>query len=302
MTRWLVTGATGMLGRDVVAALRAAGEGARTTALGRDGLDITDAARVREAVAGHDVVVNTAAWTDVDGAEADEEAAAAVNGTGVRHLAAACARHGARLLHVSTDYVFPGAGTTPWAEDAAPAPENAYGRTKLAGERAVRELLPAHGYTVRTAWLYGAHGANFVATVLRLASEREVLEVVDDQTGQPTWTGALAPRLVALGRSAAAGSAPPGVYHGTASGSATWYELARHAFRRAGLDPARVRPVGSDRYPRPAPRPSWSVLGHEGWARAGMAPLDPWPAMLERAFAEGVFADRARDSGGLPRP
>ncbi|MFE9046281.1 dTDP-4-dehydrorhamnose reductase [Streptomyces sp. NPDC012421] len=289
MTRWLVTGATGMLGRDLVSALRAAGEASRTTALGRADLDVTDASRTADAVAGHDVVVNAAAWTDVDGAEANEAAAAAVNATGVRHLAAACARHGARLVHVSTDYVFPGDGTAPWAEDAEPAPVNAYGRGKLAGERAVREILPAHGYTVRTAWLYGAHGPNFVSTVLRLAAERDALEVVDDQTGQPTWSAALAARLVALGRAADAGTAPPGVYHGTAAGRATWYELARYAFVRAGLDPARVRPVGSDRFPRPAPRPRWSVLGHEGWARAGMAPLAPWRHMLEHAFADGVF-------------
>ncbi|MFE1291265.1 dTDP-4-dehydrorhamnose reductase [Streptomyces sp. NPDC058751] len=302
MTRWLVTGAAGMLGRDVVAALRAADEEPRTTALDRNGLDITDAAAVRDAVAGHDVVVNTAAWTNVDGAEADEAAAKAVNATGVRQLAAACAQHGARLLHVSTDYVFPGGGTAPWAEDAEPAPVNAYGRTKLAGERAVRELLPAHGYTIRTAWLYGAHGPNFVTTMLRLAAERDELEVVDDQTGQPTWTGALATRLVELGRSATAGSAPPGIYHGTAAGRATWCELARCAFVRAGLDPARVRPVGSDRYPRTAPRPSWSVLGQEGWARAGMSPLAPWRTMLEQAFAEGVFAAQVPVSRGRLDP
>ncbi|MGW0536611.1 dTDP-4-dehydrorhamnose reductase [Streptomyces sp. NPDC003032] len=297
MTRWLVTGATGMLGRDVADALRAAGEGPGTTALGRAGLDITDAAAVRDAVAGHDVVVNTAAWTDVDGAEADEAAASAANATGVRNLAAACAPHRARLLHISTDYVFSGSGTVPWAEDAEPAPVNAYGRTKLAGERAVRELLPAHGYTVRTAWLYGAHGPNFVSTMLRLAAERDVLDVVADQRGQPTWSGALAARLVALGRATLVGDAPPGVYHGTATGRATWFSLAREAFALAGLDPRRIRPVGSERYPRPAPRPAWSVLGHEGWAHAGMSPLAPWRDMLAQAFGEGVFGGGRVGSG-----
>ncbi|HEY9328950.1 MAG TPA: dTDP-4-dehydrorhamnose reductase [Streptomyces sp.] len=295
MTRWLVTGATGMLGRDLTRVLRAAGDGTVTTALGRAELDITDPSQVLDAVAGHDVVVNAAAWTDVDGAEGDEAGAQAVNATAVRHLATACARHGARLLHVSTDYVFPGDGTLPWSETAVPDPVNAYGRSKLAGERAVRELLPAHGYTVRTAWLYGAHGANFVATVLRLAASREELDVVDDQTGQPTWSGALAARLVALGRSALAGEAPAGVYHGTATGRATWCTLAREAFVLAGLDPERIRAVGSERYPRPAPRPSWSVLGHEGWARAGMTPLAPWRSMLADAFAEGVFPAAGAD-------
>ncbi|MCX4733327.1 dTDP-4-dehydrorhamnose reductase [Streptomyces sp. NBC_01363] len=289
MTRWLVTGASGMLGRDLTGVLRAAGEGPATTALGRKELDITDRSQVLDAVAGHDVVVNAAAWTDVDGAECDEAGAQAVNATAVRHLATACARHGARLPHVSTDYVFPGDGTVPWSETAAPDPVNAYGRSKLAGERAVRELLPAHGYTVRTAWLYGAHGANFVATMLRLAASREELDVVDDQTGQPTWSGALAARLVALGQSALAGDAPSGIYHGTATGRATWCTLAREAFVLAGLDPERIRAVCSERYPRPAPRPAWSVLGHEGWTRAGMAPLAPWRSMLASAFAEGVF-------------
>ncbi|MEU2507853.1 dTDP-4-dehydrorhamnose reductase [Streptomyces sp. NPDC007863] len=289
MTRWLVTGATGMLGRDMVTALRQAGE-AEVTALGRGKLDITDAAGVLDAVAEHDLVINTAAWTDVDGAEADEAAAFAVNATGVRHLAVACARHRSRLLHISTDYVFSGATTLPWAEGAVPSPANAYGRTKLAGERMLHTVLPDHGYTVRTAWLYGAHGPNFVDTVLRLAADREVLEVVDDQTGQPTWSHALATRLVELGRAAATGTAHPGVYHGTASGRATWYALAREAFALAGLAPERIEPVTSDRYPRRAPRPSWSVLGHQGWERAGLAPLAPWRAMLSHAFTAGVFA------------
>ncbi|MFH8259634.1 dTDP-4-dehydrorhamnose reductase [Streptomyces roseolus] len=286
--RWLVTGATGMLGRDVVTALRQAGE-AKVTALGRDDLDITDATRVLDAVTGHELVINAAAWTDVDGAETNEAAAFAVNSTGVHNLATACARRRSRLLHISTDYVFSGTNAVPWAEGAVPTPANAYGRTKLAGERTLHAVLPDHGYTVRTAWLYGAHGRNFVDTVLRLAADREVLEVVHDQTGQPTWSYALATRLVALGRAAAAGTARPGVYHGTATGRATWYALAREAFTLAGLAPGRIKPVSSDQFPRRAPRPSWSVLGHHGWERAGMAPLAPWRAMLSRAFAAGVF-------------
>lgn len=281
--RWLVTGAAGMLGRDVATVL----DGAEVTALGRAQLDITDAGAADDAVRGHDVVVNTAAWTDVDGAETAEAAATAVNGAGPAHLAAACARHGARLVHVSTDYVFDGAATTPYPEDAPTSPRSAYGRSKLAGERAVLSALPGAGYVVRTAWLYGEHGGNFVKTMARLSADRDTLDVVDDQRGQPTWSMDVASRLVELART----RAPAGVYHATNSGETTWFGLARAVFAQLGLDPERVRPTTTDRFPRPAPRPAYSVLGHDGWARAGLPPLRPWdealaeaaPAVLPRA-------------------
>ena len=281
MKRWLVTGAGGMLGRDLVSVLSAAGHD--VTAARRADLDITDATAVKAAVAGHDVVVNAAAWTDVDGAEADEAAATAVNGTGTRHIAAACAATGARLLHVSTDYVFPGDATAPYPEDAPTDPVNGYGRSKLAGEVAVRDLLPDTGYIVRTAWLYGAHGPNFVATMLRLAQSRDIVDVVDDQRGQPTWSFALAEQLVRLGLAAVDGTARAGAYHGTASGETTWFGLARAVFEEAGLNPARVHPTTSDKFVRPARRPAFSVLGHDRWAAAGLAPLPRWRTMLTSA-------------------
>ncbi|AUG77778.1 dTDP-4-dehydrorhamnose reductase [Kitasatospora sp. MMS16-BH015] len=284
MTSWLVTGAGGMLGRDVVSVL---GD-APVTALDRGALDITDPAAVWAAVAGHDVVVNCAAWTDVDGAETAEEAATAVNGTGVRHLAEACAQTGARLIQVSTDYVLPGDAGQPYPEDAATGPLNAYGRSKLVGERAVLELLPERGYIVRTAWLYGEHGGNFVATMLKLAAQRPSLDVVDDQLGQPTWSLALAGQLVALGRAA---EAPAGIYHGTATGSATWYELARTAYELTGLDPDRIKPTSSAAFPRPATRPGYSVLGHDRWQAAGLAPLPAWRDSLAEALRRPAFAD-----------
>ncbi len=287
--RWLVTGAGGMLGRDLCAVL-AADPAAEVTALGRDRLDITDADAVRAAVAGHHVVVNAAAWTDVDGAESAEAEATAVNGGGARNVAAACAAAGAVLLHVSTDYVFPGDARLPYREDAPPAPPNAYGRGKLAGERAVAELLPYTGYTVRTAWLYGEHGGGFVGTMLRLAGSRATLRVVDDQRGQPTWTYALARRMAELGRVALAGRAPAGTYHGTASGSTTWYGLARAVFELAGLDPERVHPCTSEAYPRVAARPAYSVLHHGGWADAGLAPLPHWRTTLAEALRRPGFA------------
>ena len=283
MSRWLVTGAGGMLGRDLVEVLGAT-PGVTVTGLARAGLDVTDAAAAEAAVAGHDVVVNAAGWTDVDGAESAEAEAARVNGAGPRNLAAACARHGAVLLQLSTDYVFRGDAASPYPEDAPTGPVNAYGRGKLAGERAVRELLPEHGFVVRTAWLYGAHGRNFVNTMLALAGQRETLDVVDDQVGQPTWTRALAVRLAALGGAAVSGRAPAGVYHATASGQVSWCGLARAVFALSGLDPERVRPTTSDRFVRPAPRPSYSVLGHAAWQRAGMAPMADWHAELAAAL------------------
>ncbi|MFR9777145.1 dTDP-4-dehydrorhamnose reductase [Micromonospora sp. MS34] len=284
MTRVLVTGAGGMLGQDLLAVLRSRDD-LTVTAATRATLDITDAEAVRAAVTGHDVVFNTAAWTDVDGAEQAEATATAVNGDGVAHLARACADTGARLLHVSTDYVFPGDAGTPYPEDAPTDPVNAYGRSKLAGERAVVRFLPDTGYVVRTAWLYGAHGPNFVATMLRLAEQRETLDVVDDQQGQPTWSYALGTRLVALADAALAGRAPAGIYHGTCSGRTTWYGLARAVFTLAGLDPDRIRPTTSDRFPRPAARPAYSVLGHDRWAAARLEPLPDWHETLSDAFS-----------------
>ncbi|WP_374778379.1 dTDP-4-dehydrorhamnose reductase [Streptomyces sp. NBC_01310] len=285
-----------MLGQDVLTALKDAG--IEAVGLGRTDLDITDPAAVRAAVDGVAVVVNCAAWTDVDGAETAEDAATAVNGTAVRVLAEACAAAGARLLHISTDYVLPGDASEPYREDAATGPVNAYGRTKLVGEQAVAEVLPQDGYVVRSAWLYGEHGHNFVATMLKLAAVRDSLDVVDDQHGQPTWSYALARHLVALGRAALDGKAPAGVYHGTAGGRTTWMGLAREAYRLSGLDPERIRPTTSDAYVRPAVRPAFSVLGHDRWAEAGLPPLADWHEQLAEALTAPGFtalADQARD-------
>ena len=287
MTRLLVTGAGGMLGRDLLAAAADRAD-LHLTAATRAELDITDPVAVSAAVAGHDLVLNAAAWTDVDGAERFEVEATAVNGDGVANLARACAAAGARLVHVSTDYVFAGGASRPYPEDAPTAPVNAYGRSKLAGELAVAKLLPEAGYLVRTGWLYGWHGRNFVTTVLRLADQREHLDVVDDQRGQPTWSYALAGQLLVLADAALSGRAAPGVYHGTTSGPTTWYGLARAVFALRGLDPDRIRPTTSAQFPRPAPRPAYSVLAHERWAAAGLPALPDWHATLTEAL--GSFA------------
>lgn len=288
MSRWLVTGASGMLGRDLVTVLSAM-PGTRLTATSRAQLDITDAVAVRAAVVGQDVIVNAAAWTDVDGAEADEAGAAAVNAKGTENVAAACAESGSILVHVSTDYVFSGDASTAYPEDAPLAPMNAYGRTKAAGEAAVRTLMPERGYVVRTAWLYGEHGRNFVATILRAAAQGKPFKVVDDAVGQPTWSRELAKQLTALGEAAVAGGAPPGVYHGTASGSTSWHGLARAVLELSGLDPGLAWPVASDTLARPARRPAFSVFDHRCWARTDIAPLAHWRSMLAEALTSRAF-------------
>ncbi|MFI5496981.1 dTDP-4-dehydrorhamnose reductase [Actinoplanes sp. NPDC051859] len=275
--RWLITGAGGMLGRDLGTVLAAAGE-RDVLAATRADLDITDPAAVRDAVTGADIVVNTAAWTDVDGAEAAEQQATEINGHAVANLAAVA---GSRLIHLSTDYVFDGRATVPYPEDTVPAPINAYGRGKALGEQAV---LAAGGYVVRTAWLYGEHGPNFVRTMLRLAAVRDTIAVVTDQQGPPTSSYALAGQLLALATAATAGRAAPGAYHGTAAGSTTWHGLARAVFVLAGHDPDRVRPTTSDQFPRPASRPAYSVLGQDRWAGTGVTPLPDWRTMLADAM------------------
>ncbi|WP_228977298.1 dTDP-4-dehydrorhamnose reductase [Streptomyces sp. DH12] len=287
--RWLVTGAGGLLGRDVVARL-----GARAVGLDRRALDVTDPVAVRAALTAHRpaVVVNCAAWTAVDEAEAREREALLVNGTAARYLAETCAELGCVLLHVSTDYVFGGDACVPYAEGALPGPRTAYGRTKLVGERAVLELLPERGYVVRTAWLYGAQGGNFVRTMIGAEAARETVDVVDDQRGQPTWTVDLADRLRALGRAALAGRAPAGVYHGTNGGDGTWCELARETYRLLGSDPERVRATSSAAFPRPAARPAYSVLGHDRWHAAGLEPPRAWREALAEAFPALVAAGR----------
>jgi dTDP-4-dehydrorhamnose reductase len=280
MRRWLITGAGGMLGRDLTALLAAKGE--QVAEFTRAGLDITDAAAVRTALERHrpHVVVNCAAWTAVDDAEAHEDSALEVNGRAVAHLAAACADHNAALVQISTDYVFDGLAEKPYAEDHPMAPRSAYGRTKLAGEAAARTALPHNAYVVRTAWLYGAHGSSFVRTMLSRARAASPVSVVDDQRGQPTWTADVAGQIHAL----IAADAPAGTYHATSSGDTTWFGLAREVYARAGADPALVTPTTTTAYPRPAPRPAYSVLGHSGWTAAGIKPIGDWRDALDRAF------------------
>ena len=277
--RWLITGAGGMLGRDLCAVLAEAGE-TDVVAAGRADLDITDAAAVRSAVDGADVVVNAAAWTNVDGAETDEPAATAVNGYAVRNLAEAA---GKRLIQVSTDYVFDGAAGVPYEPTDQTTPRSVYGQSKLDGELAVLQTLPDASHVVRTAWVYGGPGANFVDTMRRLERQRHTVEVVDDQVGSPTWVRDLAAALVVLGRS----DVPPGVLHYVNSGRASWCELAREVFRLVGADPARVHAVDTAASRRPAPRPVWSVLSTASWTNSGLPAPRPWPEALAESLRVG---------------
>lgn len=283
--RYLVTGASGMLGHDLQRALA----GRKVTALSRSELDVTDRDAVLAAVTGHDVVLNAAAYTKVDDAETHEDAAYAVNAVGTENLAIAAREAGAKLVTISTDYVFRGDATSPYEEDAPRDPLNAYGRTKAAGEELALAAHPDGTFIVRTAWLYGADGPNFAKTMLRLATAHETVTVVDDQLGQPTWTADLAEQLVALVDSDAAA----GVYHGTASGEVTWFGFARAVFELAGLDPERVQPTTSESFVRPAARPAYSVLGHKAWRAAGLSEMRDWRDALADAFAHGVFEAEA---------
>ncbi|MFE8958262.1 dTDP-4-dehydrorhamnose reductase [Streptomyces iakyrus] len=291
--RWLITGAGGMLGRDVVGELT--GRGETVVGLDRAALDITDPEAVDAAVREHrpDLVVNCAAYTAVDDAETDEARALEINGDGPRFLARACAAHDARLIHVSTDYVFSGeARTTPYPEDHPTGPRTAYGRTKLAGERAVLEELPGASAVLRTAWLYGVHGSSFVRTMIGLEARRDTLDVVDDQRGQPTWSADVAERIADLGPRL--GPDVHGVFHATDSGEATWYDLAREVFSLIGADPDRVRPTSSAAFPRPAPRPAYSALAHGRWQEIGLPLPRDWRSALHEALP------RIRKEG-LPR-
>ena len=276
--RILVTGAAGMLGRDVDAAARHAGH--EVSAFTRDELDICDPAAVRRAIGGvaPEAVVNCAAWTDVDGAEARRDAARAVNVIGAGHIAAAAVEIGAWTIHVSTDYVFDGRKREPYVESDAVSPLGDYGRSKLDGERAIHAAAPDAHTIVRTAWLFGAHGRCFPRTMLRLAAERDELTVVEDQVGCPTFTGHLASALVAL---AADPGRPTGVLHVAGEGECSWRDFAQATLEAAGFSTP-VRGIRTVEYPTPAERPAYSVLRSE----RGAPQLPPWREGLRQYLAQ----------------
>lgn len=290
MLSLLVPGGHGQLGRELAARAEV------VRAPGSAELDVTNAGAVVEAVktlasaaeeeGRSPVVVNAAAYNAVDAAETDGTRAFAVNGDGPRLLAAACAAANVPLIHVSSDYVFPGDGEHPYETTDPVRPKSVYGTTKAAGESAVLGS-GARAWVVRTAWVYGAHGGNFVKTMARLAGERDTLSVVDDQHGCPTWTGDLAEGLLALASRAVTADAPKErLLHCTGGGETTWFGFARAVFEELGLDPARVRPCTTEDFPRPAPRPAYSVLSDRSWRDAGLPPMRPWREALSTAFTE----------------
>jgi len=273
--RVLVTGAAGMLGSDLIPYLRARGH----EVIGIDlEVDIRDPDQVDACLAEvtPEAVIHAAAWTDVDGAEADEPAAYAVNAEGAGNVARAAARCAAPLVYVSTDYVFDGTLGRDYTEDDPTAPIGAYGRTKRAGEVAVLTAHPGGARIARTAWLYGAHGRNFVDTMRSLGAEREVVQVVADQVGSPTWTRDLAPALDAVL------ALPAGIYHTTGGGSVTWAGFAEAIFAEAGID-CRVEPISTAQLGRPAPRPARSVLAV---TRPGAPRLRDWREALRAYLRE----------------
>jgi dTDP-4-dehydrorhamnose reductase len=271
--RLLVAGAGGMLGHDVARAGARAGH--QLVLLGRAEMDVTDAEAVKRgfAEAQADAAINCSAWTDVDGAESQREQARAVNATGACNLARAAAEQGVPLLHVSTDYVFDGEAPLDgegkpraYLESDPTGPKSVYGQTKLEGERLVLSASPSH-LVVRSSWLFGVDGPNFVATMLRLAAERESVAVVTDQVGCPTWTGHLAPALIGLLERDVRG-----LVHLAGGGRASWNELANETFRQAEVG-CRVEPTTSAAMARPAPRPTWSVMESE---RDEVIPMPDW--------------------------
>jgi len=303
----LVPGGSGQLGRDLAAL--ASGD-VEIVAPGSAELDVTSAGAVVAAVSALDerareagrrpLVINAAAYTAVDAAETDERRAFAVNADGPRVLAAACSSRRIPLVHVSTDYVFPGDADRPYEPEDALGPHSAYGRTKVAGEDAVL-ASGVRSWIVRTAWVYGKTGSNFVKTMQRLEKERDTLSVVDDQRGSPTWSADLAAGLLELGRSIVEGQAPARkVLHCTGSGEVTWFGFARAIFEELGADPERVKPCTTADFPRPAPRPAYSVLSNEAWREAGLTPLRPWRDALRAYFATAQSASTRRSE--FPSP
>lgn len=300
MTSVLITGAHGQVGSELAAAVHA--RGWAVTALGSADLDITDAAAVDAAVTAFSqdsasdpdtgarnraVIINAAAHTAVDQAESDQERAYAVNERGPGLLAEAASRHDVHVIHLSTDYVFPGSADRPYEPTDETGPRSVYGASKLAGERAVHAADPS-AVVVRTAWVWGATGGNFVKTMAALERSRPTVDVVDDQRGTPSYAADLAAGLLELADSAwlADLSASGRVLHLTNAGETTWFGFARAIFAALGADPERVRPTTSAAFVRPAPRPAYSVLSGRSWAAAGLSPLRPWNDALAAGIAE----------------
>ena len=289
---WLITGGSGQLG---IAVSRELDElGIPFDSWSSKDLDITKSSSVNEAIEklSPTVIVNCAAWTDVDGAESNEVAASKVNSHGAESLALSAKLCSAKLIHVSTDYVFSGESESPWRTADEINPQSAYGRTKAQGESRVLANYSENSFIMRTAWLYSPWGKNFAKTITKLAIiGRAEVRVVEDQVGQPTSASDLAKQIVELGLS----TSPAGIYHGTNSGKATWFEFAQEIFKLAGADVGRVAPVSSTEYLRPAKRPSYSVLSHDEWASTSIKPMQDWRIALAEAMPAIISAVKGEE-------
>ena len=289
--KWLITGGSGQLGLAMLRELSF--RGIDFVASNSNELDITKPLIVNQLIdyIKPSVIVNTAAWTDVDGAETNESAAYSVNALGPQNLAIAANKVGARLVQISTDYVFSGDASSPWNENAPHNPQSVYGSTKSEGEKFVQAALPVDFYVIRTAWLYSAKGKNFAKTMTNLALRNAgEAKVVNDQLGQPTFVGDLAKQIIELVLS----DAPVGFYHGTNSGQVTWFEFAQEIFKLAGADISRVVPVSTTEFPSPAKRPAYSVLGHDSWASTSVPEMRNWKIALEEAMPAIISAVKAK--------
>jgi len=275
----VITGARGMLGRELAGALQRSswGQSRRQAihACDLDEMDITNPSEVEKQISAWrpQLVINCAAQTDVDGCESNRARAFGVNADGPLNLARVCRRYRSKLIHISTDFVFDGRGHGPYRPDDETGPLNVYGESKLAGERAVQQNLDEH-LIVRTAWLFGSGGKNFVSTIRQLAQERDQLEVVKDQVGSPTYTADLSEAIIHLVQAGA-----EGIYHFANAGNCSWYEFAREIVRQSGY-PTKVKPIGSAKLKRVARRPAWSVLDVSRYKKATGQPVRSWQQAL----------------------
>ena len=288
--KWLITGASGQLGLALQAEL--AQRGIDFVGANSSELDITKPLSVNQMVdlIKPGVIINAAAWTDVDGAESNESTAYSVNALGPQNIANAASKSGALLVQISTDYVFSGDASSPWSEQAPRNPQSVYGSTKSEGEKFVLTTLPSNSYVVRTAWLYSSKGKNFAKTMANVALVEEgEVRVINDQIGQPTFARDLAKQIVELILS----EAPTGIYHSTNGGQATWFEFAQEVFKLVGADVSRVIPVSTSEFPRPASRPNYSVLGRDAWTSISVPEMRNWKIALEEAMPAIISAVKA---------
>lgn len=278
----LIAGSEGQLGRSLQCALHS--QGIDFLAVSRETMDISNISQVREVARnyGASEIINAAAFTNVDGAELEPEQAFNINAIGSRNLAIASREINARLIHFSTDYVFSGDRQDPWKVNSSTNPLSVYGKTKLAGEKAIVEELPDNHLIIRTAWLYSEFGNNFYKTILKLAiKDSSSINVVNDQFGQPTSAIELAYFIV----SQLPSSIPHGIFHATNIGSASWFEFARYVFKLSGADVSRVNPISTGEYKSVAPRPQYSVLDNSKWREYGIDGLGPWQESAMKAFS-----------------